>query len=355
MRLAERTLTVVAALWCLAACTEVPHGGVAKAPEAPLGGTPDATELLPGDLDLVVRVDLSKIRAGLGRDSARELVDRAIEDAGASGAVARALGAADVVWLGIRVADFEHGDRVMVVRSGKAAREPDKPNWTRYQDVVRGVVRYDARVAPARSGTEHIFRVGKRDTVFVSPVEALSVERVLTRGPDAERGEPEERGLISLDYRARKLSPEMQDRFPSLAAIVAGIERLRAQLDLSGGDLALEARIRCKNARAAQRLMRFVSTIRDAAQGSARDDGAKGRRPGRFAELLAALHLERSGSTVALRWPLPREVVAAWIHDSAADAAPTREPAPAPVLRDDAPPPAPDAEAPPTEAPRVEP
>ena len=103
----------------LAGCgPTVPRGGVPK-PEAPAKAPVDleAIDALPGDLDLVVRVDLGKVKDGLGADSARDITDRALEDAGSRGVLKRALAEAEVVWLALRLSDLEAGDRALVVRS----------------------------------------------------------------------------------------------------------------------------------------------------------------------------------------------------------------------------------------------
>jgi hypothetical protein len=140
----------------------------------------------------------------------------------------------------------------------------------------------------------------------VSPVEVMSVELVVSNGPDAERGQPEARGLVSVDYRARALSPALTNRFPSLAALIAGIVRINAIVDVTGKELALDGRIRCKSPADATRLERFVATIIAAAN----------ERP-RHRHLLGELRLEREGSVVHVRWPLPREAVQALLggHD----------------------------------------
>ncbi|MBW2458696.1 MAG: hypothetical protein JRI68_29630 [Deltaproteobacteria bacterium] len=282
----------------------VPAGGVPKgegsgaAASAGPRRTFEATDLIPQDLDLVIRVDLAKVRDALGPEPSKELMGRAIEEAGTEGIVHQALAEADAVWLGLRLADFETGDRVMVVRAHDEPVKPDSIAWTHRSSVVEGVQIYEPKVAPARSGTGRIIRVGKREAVFVSPVEVASVDRVLRRGPDPERGQPEARGLMSLDYRGRRLSPGLENRFPSLASLVAGVERVSASIEVTGHRLELEGRIRCKTPKAAIKVIQFLETIRTV-----------GGRNERHRELLEALRLERSAATVQVRWRLPREAV----------------------------------------------
>jgi hypothetical protein len=301
---AKRGLSPALALLCTLACgPTVPAGGVRR-PDA--RATPidvDAVDALPSDLDLVLRVDLTKVNQGLGPDSARDIVDRALEDAGSRGVLRRALAKAEVVWLALRVADLEAGDRVLVVQHTGGTLKPDPNVWHRARG--DGWARFDARRMPQRNGFERIYQPSTRELMFVSPVETKAFERVLSAGADAERGQPAARGLLSLDYRASRLSPDLAKRFPSLARLMGGMKRVEATVDMRAGKLELEGRIRCKNAGAAQRVLRFLDTIREVGKRS-------------HAELLKELAVKRDGSTVTVRWPLPPHAVAQWIARDAA-------------------------------------
>ncbi|HHH29686.1 MAG TPA: hypothetical protein ENK57_15260, partial [Polyangiaceae bacterium] len=312
---------------------EVPHGGVVKSaadadkPNEEVSSKqrrpPTPLDLIPGDLDVVVRVDLSKVRDSLGGDASELLLARAADVASTAGLVRKALAQAEVVWLGMRMADVEHGDRVMVVRSIKQRGHqepvvaPDPIAWTKESTAFGDITRYLAKSPPTRDGTERIFTFDDRTAIFVSPVESYSVERVLERGPDADRGQPAAKGLVSIDYRTGKLSAAHENAYPSLAALVAGVVRVRATVDVVADQLELDARIRCKTNTAAAKVSRFLETI----------VGATARRP-RYADLLKELKIERSESVVTIAWPLPRAVVAALLVDSTG---PVPPPSPLPV------------------------
>ena len=258
----------------------------------------------------------------------------------------QALARAEMVTIGLRMADVEAGDRVVVVRQareagGKAEAEepmvsPETLDWSREDTALDDVVRYVARGVIPRAGTERIYLVGDRAAVFVSPVESHSVERVLRRGPDAERGRPVARGLLSLDYRTGALSPPHVTAIPSLAALVAGIARMAAVVDVVGDRLELDGRIRCTSPAAARKVHRFLTTIVEAT----RD------RPS-YDELLTGLKLEVVDQTVQLRWQVPPALIRALILASApppAPAPPTDERPPLPL-------PAPEPPLPPAPAP----
>jgi hypothetical protein len=324
-RAAARDVALAAVCLTLACGRVVPAGGelraadvaaaasaeaAAPAPQKWKSGGIEGSELIPGDLDLVLRVDLAKIRASLGPEAAKELAGRGLDSAGADGPMRAALASADVVWLGLRTAELAEGDRVLVAEFAAAAPlSPESDVWTA-REAVNGVSRWEAASPAPRTGTAEILAVG-RSALFVSPVEAPSVARVLKRGPDAERGEPEARGLVSIDYRPRRVAASLRKRHPPFAAVVAGVERLQAVADVTGRELLVAARFRCKNERAAEKLARFLGAF--AAAGKAKDT---------LTELLGNLKVERLDRTVTARWPVSADALAALWRDEPRAAAP---------------------------------
>jgi hypothetical protein len=294
------TLAFGATLGLLGACGQtVPHGGVPASPTASASASappaPDArrvpNDILPADLDLVARMDLGRARSSLGPEPMRLLSERALGGAGVEPAVRQALERADLVWIGLRVADLLDGDRVMVLEGKETALKLDPADWKRGSSDLEGVVIYDATRAPARSGTARIVDLGHGALAIVSPVEADSVERTLRNGPDAGRRELEARGLVSLDWRAGRPGTALQNRYPSLASLLTGVRRVSAVLDTRGRDLELEGRIECRDPAAAARMARFLRTIAEA-----------GRKIPRYAKLLANLELQDSGSLLRIHW-----------------------------------------------------
>ncbi|MBI4703015.1 MAG: hypothetical protein HY744_18010 [Deltaproteobacteria bacterium] len=268
-------------------------------PRAALAGPPLPGDLLPADLDLVLRFDLGRLRAALGPEPSQELSAQALGRAPDEGLVREALRAADVVWLGLRAADLEAGDRVLVVEAA-AAPVPDPIAWKPLPSGRTGVRLFDSRTPAPRDGTSRIVKVGERVLAFVSPVEVASVSRVLRDGPDARRRQPAAAGLVSVDWRGRRLSPLLENRYPALASVLGSIAELRASVELVGADLNLDARVGCKDPGAAARVERVLKTI-----------GAAAPQLPQHAELLRALALSRAESTVQVHWPLPRQAVLA--------------------------------------------
>jgi hypothetical protein len=100
----------------------VPQGGVPTPAEPTAAPTPtraiaSGTDLIPADLDLVMRIDLAQIRDNLGAQSSADLSARAFGNAGPEGILREALAQAHLVWLAVRVADLQSGDRVIVLPS----------------------------------------------------------------------------------------------------------------------------------------------------------------------------------------------------------------------------------------------
>ncbi len=324
-----RLVAIAIAVATAVGCKEVPHGGVRTpearagelAPKRPAGPQVvrrvEASELLPADLDLVVRLDLARIRAQLGAEAIDRLLARAlVEAAPGPGAVvevdpllALAARRADTVFVALRAEDPASGDRVVVLEGKLAGLSPDParfhPGPPTILDGVRSFDRLGAADRAPRDATARVVAVGDRAIAFVSPVEVDSVERVLREGPDPRRGDPAAEGLVSVDLRVRRLGPAMERRFPSLGAVVAGLDRVRGSAALLDDGLRVDLDVVGASEDGAERLLRFALALRD---GAAESDRAK---------VLASLAAERTDKTVHLRWTLPAATLLAAIGDRA--------------------------------------
>ncbi|WP_434042801.1 MULTISPECIES: hypothetical protein [Sorangium] len=257
----------------------------------------EPADLIPADLDLVVRVDVARMRAGLGQAAADALARRALDEA-PDALLESALPRADVVWLGLRLADLEEGDRVVVLEGRMAGLAPDPDRWEAAPSSQGGVSVFDRRGSVgARADAARIVALGDRAVALVSAVEVSSVARVLRDGPDARRGDPAAEGLVSLDLRARRLPPRLERRFPSISALVAGVERVRAVASLHDEGVRVDAEIVGVDAAGAGRALRFLEVLRDNLEET------------RHAELVEALSIEQVERAVRLRWLIPAPLV----------------------------------------------
>jgi hypothetical protein len=273
---------------------EVPRGGVPRTPEALLARAIQPTDLLPADLDLVVRVDLARLRAGLGPASIDALAGRLPGDRLLRGALARA----DAVTVGLRADELEAGDRVVVVEGSLdgAAPEPDPAHFApgpRWIEDVRLWDRKGEGAAP-REQVARVVRVGDRALVFVTAMEVDPTSRVLRAGPDERRGQPFAEGIVSVDWRPRPLRTSLAKRFPSIASVLRGLARVRATASMGERAVEVRAQLDATDEAAAERVARFFELLRD----NSGDDG-----------VLAALTVERAGATVHVGSDVPAEVV----------------------------------------------
>jgi len=298
---------IVAAALLLPGCgSEVPAGGLKTAHEAPLARRVDPLDLVPADLDLVIRVDLARLRAGLGPldlgGGPDSLGERSSGLPGPLSAKAdpllrEAIEKADTVWLAMRATDFGGGDRVIVVAGKLADVVPSTDEYEPARSMLKGVQVFEHRGVVRRTETAQVIAVDGRAIAFVTPVEAPSVARVLREGPDEARGDPSAEGIMSMDYRARRLPPDLERKYPSIAAVIAGLARIRATATLVDKNVLLEAEIIANSDAAADKALRFLQALRD----NLRDPGLQA--------VLSELRLERVDHVVHIAWQLPAELV----------------------------------------------
>lgn len=258
----------------------------------------DAVELFPADLDLVLRVDLARMRAALG-PVANGLSSRVgVEIDARDELAAKAIERARVAWIGTRLADIETGDRVLVVEGDVEDLRPDPGIFQLLDPPLSDAVKTFERRGPvSRDATARIHLLGARTIVFVSGVEVDGVERVLLRGADPGRRDPPADGLLSADLRARRLPPGLERRFPSIGAIVRGIERARASVTMVDEGLQADVEVMTVSSAASTKLEGFLNALREGGQGS------------RYALLFDGLHVERIERVVRVKWLVPIEML----------------------------------------------
>lgn len=278
-------------------------GGEVPAPKSPRKGKReilDPAELFPADLDLVLRVDLGRMRAQLG-PLAEVLSARVEEESGSEEAlVSQAIARAKVVWIGLRAADADAGDRVLVIEGDVEDVRPDPKLFRLVDPPIADDVRTWERSGPlARATTARIHAFDGRLIMFVTPVEVDSVDRVLKKGPDERRRDPAAEGLVSADLRARRLPPSLERRFPSIASIIGGLERARASAVMVGDALRVDAEITAGTGQAAGKAENLLRALREGGQGS------------RYAAAFEDMRIERVDRSVRVRWDFSSEVLRA--------------------------------------------
>ncbi len=287
------SLLLGAALLLLACGRVVPKGGHASDATAAPRMAPafEPRELIPADLDLVVRLDLRALGAALGDALARELIRSALAASNLDAVARQAVESADVVGFAGRLEELAEGDHVLVLEGRQARHEPPSlDRWRLASSPRPDVARYVARGRHLRRDTSELFDLaGGR--VLASPVEAASVRRVLAHGPDPERGDPEARGLLSVVVRPRPPSEALVRRHPALGGLLREITFVDGVVEERARQLALTAHLRCRSSDGAARLGRFLVAFREASDASER-----------LREPLRALEVGVAERLVTLRW-----------------------------------------------------
>ncbi len=286
---------------------------------------PSPIEAVPGDLDVVVRLDLKRMRSALPEEAGRSLTERALgggEPSSATEVIRQALELADQVWVGFRPGmSAAETDNVLVLRGDFSTISTER--LTRGFGVVRDLgggwhVR-EAREVPSRAAPARLYNRLDRFWVVASQAEVDAVERVIEAGVRERLVEPPEVGVISVAARLEAIVPTLRKRAPKAARFLSRAEYLTASADLTSA--GLDSRLS----------MRFLSP-HDA------ERGAASLRV--FLQLLALKGVGKwlgetevtpVGRTVSFRAKVPPEMLTALVHGPRAREAGRREDAPIPA------------------------
>lgn len=268
-------------------------------------------DVIPGDLDLVVRVDVARMRAGLGPAAVEELTRRALASGGERELV-EALACAEVVWVATRAVELSTGDRVLVVEGKRCMPELARSRWQKVRSDNGRAAIFDRKGQPSRAGTARILNLKNRATVFVSAVELDSVKRVLAAGPDPRRGDPVAEGLLSADLRTRELPPGLARKYPSIAGVLSGVERIKGSMALVDDGLRLDAQVLGKTLAGAEKAARFLEALRDSSL------------EGKLAETAKSTKIEVVDKTVRIKLTVPAKALLAATAAEEAAGPPTR-------------------------------
>jgi hypothetical protein len=235
------------------ACGPKPRPALPPAPRIS-----SAADLIPPDLDVVVRLDLARVKATLGGAAlsamSREVLahDRESGEHGEPDELLIAsLLSADQVYLGYRPSRlWAPLDRVLALqgRFEQLVRPP--VGFSLPTDLGRDLRYWDARVPPkTRGGVARVYALGERVRAFVSEAEIDAVERLLDGQGSPRRLEPPEEGTLSLAARPQLLgrlvgNGTLRELVEGAKALLAVAElesdgvRLKLELELSGADEA---------------------------------------------------------------------------------------------------------------------
>ena len=259
---------------------------------------------MPADLDIVVRVDVARLKSALGPGVAQSMASRAA-GGGGEGFVAEAMAQADSVWIGLRLADIDAGDRVLVAegRLGEIHIEPSEWKETTPAATMEGVQILDRQVRVPRAGTGRIVVYEKKLYAFISPVEVDATTRLLKSGPDQGRGDPSEDGVVNVDVRGHRLPLALERKYPSIGAVIAGIARVRGSATMEGDHVRVAVDLTARTEADAKRAEAFLTTVRDTAAQT------------RYAAMMSGVKIERVQAHILMSAEVPPEMVAAALSE----------------------------------------
>ena len=218
-------------------------------PDAP--GVSDPPDAIPPDLDVVVRIDLRRMRAALGPGVLERLRlpagGHASEDKDDARLLADVLERADLVFIafrpGLALADT---DRVVVLEGRFAdfdvRRYGGKARWTAGQDLGAAWFRFERSKGAARGAPAQVYVRATDLVVLVSVAEIDSVERAIQGRSVSARLEVPSRGAVSVAARAGSLRRLIAESASAAAELLsrAGLVRGYGDLDATGVQVELE-------------------------------------------------------------------------------------------------------------------
>ena len=227
--------------------------------------------VIPGDLDVAIRLDLVACRRLFGANFFEalqiQLVDRE-KDAATAKLVDLAFGHADAAWIAFRPGLAARAtDSVLVLRGDFGDLEPYRPgsDWGAPADLGAAMRVYARREPDRRSAPARIYARGDDWLVFVSTAEIDAAERAIERRAGDDHVDPPDRGLLSLAARVRPLVSLLRPDYPAFAEALEEAESVEgsATADDRGLDVELAARFRTEAdaGRARERVQLLVSVL----------------------------------------------------------------------------------------------
>ena len=280
-----------------------PHIG--PPPNAPSVARP--LDAMPADLDLVVRLDLRRIRETLGELTMLEISERAVHglhgaDSATDALLLEALKGTDTLWLGLRPTRALTGaDSVFVMAGHFPNFDPhgaaSTPRFELPLDLGGNLRRYDRAHPPLRFAPARIYSHAEDLVVSLSEAEIDSVERSFEEQRGAPGLEPAEKGVLSAVARSRVLPMELFAGSETLRSLAQRASRLELNADLSNAGVDASLALKLEDAPTAENVGKALTEVRDALQGGS----------GRLAKLAQRVKITNAGPYVTLQLAIGRD------------------------------------------------
>jgi hypothetical protein len=262
---------------------------------------------MPADLDLVLRLDLERIRSTLGVPAMAAISEQALHGLhGADSATdelrLKLLAETDTLYLGLRPgASLDVADSVFVMVGKFPGFDPEHvqsaPRFAGPVDLGGDLRRFDRASPPARGAPARFYARGDDLVVSVSEAEIDSVERTLEQGRGMPSLEPLEKGVLSAVARPRALPSELFAGSHTLQELADRARRIELDADLTSAGVDASLALKLEDPNAAEQVGHALGDLRDALQSS----------PGRLAKFAARVKVTNAAEFVTLHFELGRD------------------------------------------------
>jgi len=278
--------------------------GCASAPPSPprAPALERPADAIPPDLDLVLRIDLGRVRSALGPNAVgmiQGLGAASAEPGTSEDLVTQALARAEVVLVGARIDRGKDLDTVVVLDGPLRGLVPPRSGWGIPTDLGGDVRRWDKKERGSRESPARVYAFGDQRLVVLSEAEIDSVEAVIERGMPASPLTPRSRGIVAFAFRLRGVRDELAARAPLFAKALAGAKGLEGNLEPSETGLTLDLSLELESEASAERARELIESVRVL---FAAGDG-------QAAELARSATVTAAGRSVAVRSGVPPALV----------------------------------------------
>ncbi|MEO8901628.1 MAG: hypothetical protein ABI488_07680 [Polyangiaceae bacterium] len=262
---------------------------------------------MPADLDVVLRVDLKRIRDTLGGPALAALSEQALhgqrgEDHATDELLLKTLAQTDTLYVGLRPsAAYGAADNVFVLAGHFPGFDPERaqssPRFSHALDLGADLRRYDRPAPKSRSAPARFYARGEDLIVSLSEAEIDSVERTLEQGRGRPSLEPAEKGALSAIARPRFLPRELFAGSHMLRELAQDASRVELNADLTSAGVDASLALKFDDPSAADQVGHALTDMRDALKSS----------PGRLAKFAARVEVTNAAEYVTLHFALGRD------------------------------------------------
>jgi len=261
------------------------HKGLPRLAERP-------EDLLPPGLDVVLRLDLRRLRDAAASPALapwQEPLQRRLGRGEQASLLELLRARAERIWVGLRgMPSAGRLDAVLVARGDFSSFDPSSQGgpWERSPTVHLGRAIFERKGETPRGLPSLLALVDNRLLALATPLEAPAVRRVLENEPAAAGLAPPADGLLGLAIRPSALVRAAQEPYPHLASLLSALEAAEVVVDHGDGALRIELRLSARTEEGAERVERVLLGWKDVFSG---DDDPVARA------LAAGARVERDG------------------------------------------------------------